>query len=117
MGWDNCVVYEDVINLYTNLLQLYYGKMCTVVFDGYQGISTKDHEHMKRGMSQSPEVEFHLRTKLHNQQHFLSNSKNKTKLISMLSDHMRARGHVVIQSKADADVDIVKAALTVSIAL
>ena len=46
--------------------------------------------------------------------HFLANNSNKQALIYMIGDHLRQKGCHVIHAEGDADVDIVKAAITMS---
>ena len=49
-----------------------------------------------------------------NQQLFLANEKNKVQFINLLSHYLRLDGHAVIQSKGDADTQIVSAAIALA---
>ena len=49
-----------------------------------------------------------------NQQLFLANEKDKVQFINLLSHYLRLDGHAVIQSKGDADTQIVSAAIALA---
>ena len=49
-----------------------------------------------------------------NQQLFLANEKNNVQFIDLLSHYLRLDGHAVIQSKGDADSQIVSAAIALA---
>ena len=100
---------------YVKLVHRRYGE-CTVVFVGYTTPSVKDSEHRRRGhQEKNAEVQF---TNCMNiclkREDFLSNNKNKTRLIQMLSQMLASDGQHVVNSPTDADTDIVKAALKVN---
>ena len=89
---------------------------CHVVFDGYDIPSIKDHEHARRSAKAgSMEIQFtddmNVVTK---REDFLANSKNKTLLISKLAVSLQQDGQVTLP-KTDADTDIVKIAIEVSL--
>ena len=50
-----------------------------------------------------------------NKDDFLSNERNKKALIDMITERLRQKGCHVIQAEGDADLDIVKAAVTMCI--
>ena len=80
------------------------------VFDGYTSSSTKDACHRKRCPIVSPEL-LHVTgsTKLDiKKTTFLANPKNKQWFVEYLADKLP---HPSMVSKADADVDIVQAAI------
>ena len=86
------------------------------VFDGYeQGPSIKDHEHRRRAKKTCANIVFHQDMEAYtNQQVFLSNEKNKSQLISLLSNYLEDNGHIVHHSVGDADTLIVQCALEIT---
>ena len=86
-------------------------KRAIIVFDGYiGGPNTKDTTHRT-----SNKVNIAEGTKfVGKKEDFLSNLENKQSLINLISQRMKDRGCHVIQSKGDADVEIVKAAVSIS---
>ncbi|CAM1323482.1 Uncharacterised protein at_DN0631, partial [Pycnogonum litorale] len=84
-----------------------------VVFDGYDGPSTKDHEHQRRkARTISATIDVKLGRICHNDQaSFLANDRNKSRLIALISERLRCDGHVVKQAQSDADYRIAKSAL------
>ena len=87
--------------------------MCCVVFDGYHGPSTKDHEHLRRSTAKrSADITVTGLSRCHNDQAaFLSNTSNKMQFIKLLSDYMQSKGHATKCSTSDADTLIVSTAL------
>ena len=85
------------------------------MFDGYGIASVKDHEHMRRSSRmKSKEILFTNDMKVVvKREDFLSNSKNKSLLISSLKPSFEQDNQKVTLSRADADTDIVKIALQV----
>ena len=54
-----------------------YG-LCCVIFDGYSGHSTTDHEHLRRSGVRSSDIMVSSTSKCHkDQQAFFSNKRNK----------------------------------------
>jgi len=103
--------YEDVVAQYENYLMEAFGR-CTVVFDGYDTRSTKDHKHQIRGsgLSQTVTVEPNRKVAL-SQKEFMRNGQNKKTLIKLLSQRLRRKGFRVEEAKSDADTMIVKEAM------
>ena len=102
---------------YTSHILNHYGVRTTVVFDGYgSSTSTKQAEQRRRAEKcTSSDIIFdeNMPTTT-TQTAFLANSKNKQRLIEMVSEKMRMAGIRVIQAEADADTLIVSTALTVA---
>ena len=84
----------------------------TIVFDGYNGPSTKDMAHLKRGCQNvSPTVEFLPETILLSKKNeFLQNPSNKKRFVDCLCSTLGG-SCTVIQAEGDADVAIVDKAL------
>ena len=83
-----------------------------VVFDGFDGRSTKDHKHQIRGsgLSQKCTVEPNRKVAV-SQKEFMKNGQNKKMLIELLTQRLRSKGFHVEVAKSDADTLIVKEAL------
>ncbi len=114
--WAKKATYKDIAMQYVSYVQTKYGNVC-IVFDGYdQGPSIKDHEHQRRVGKTCADI--HLTESMEayvNQQTFLSNKKNKSQFISLLSHYLEANSQVVKQSTGDADTMIVACALQFAI--
>ena len=109
------MVFADIFRRYSVYLKRYFGN-CTVVFDGYDGHNTKDHEHMRRqtGTVASRTV-IRLENEAQNEQGaFLRNSSNKVLFVQLLSDHLRSESLTVINSSGDADYIIAETSLKMS---
>jgi len=109
----------DVLQQYATYIGNKYGQHPTVVFDGYgHGPTTKDHEHQRRStkvVSRCPDVSFDTQTPVVFEQHaFLANDRNKDRFIQLLMLHLDHHGCRTLQSDGDADVDIVKEALSLA---
>ena len=110
--WQKKVTYKDITMQYVNYVRARYGNCC-IVFDGYgQGPSIKDHEHQRRAGKTCADIQLTESTKAHSdQQTFLSNEKNKSQFIMLLSQCLEADGQIVHNSTGDADTLIVVCAL------
>ena len=86
-----------------------------VVFDGYlAGPSTKDIAHLQRtggvvGVQVNFDGEMTITSK---KEHFLANSRNKQKFVTMLGEKLHAAGCKVVHADGDADVLIVQTSVT-----
>jgi len=112
--WPKEMTYIELIGLYLRYVKSNFGSQVTVVFDGYDnGPSTKDHEHDRRAnFNCAPQILVSEAHTIHsNQSAFLSNNVNKSQFITLLGQHLMSDGHRIIQSVADADTDIVQAAI------
>ena len=92
-----------------------YG-ICSIAFDGYsRRPSLKDHEYKRRTGKASADIQISPEMNAHrNQQLFLANEKNNVQFINLLSHYLRLDGHAMIQSKGDADSQIVSAAIALA---
>ncbi len=112
MKWKKHCTYKEITKHYVNYVRTKYGSCC-IVFDGYdQGPSIKDHEHVRRVHKACADIQLaeSMRASV-DQQIFLSNMKNKSQFITLLSHCLRADGHIVNDSTGDADTMIVASAL------
>jgi len=116
LKWTDGRTYSSIADDYASFTGKHYGK-ATIVFDGYfGGPSTKDNTHLRRAQKHvSNKVNVTEVTKfVGKKEDFLSNDENKQTLIKLISDRMRDTGCHVIQAEGDADLDIVKAAVSMS---
>lgn len=111
--WPKNGTYQQVCDTYVNYVKHHYGSESHVIFDGYEEMTTKAQERQRRsGKTMSSEILFEPgMTATTRQTSFLSNSKNKSRLIRYLTDDLRASGITVTQHKGDADPVIVSTAL------
>lgn len=99
---------------YINYVKKHYGENCMVVFDGYTDVnSTKRAEQKRRGLTKtSVDINFHENTTITVQQeHFLANERNKTRLIDMLIEKMMEASIETNVATGDADTTIVRCGL------
>eukprot|EP00794_Sanderia_malayensis_P012470 gene12470-13758_t len=111
--WINGMTFSDIGRLYVAYIRKHYGK-ATVVFDGYQELSTKSCEHKRRAGNgaRCPDIEIIESNKIHfPQERFLSNEGNKDQIIKLISTFLRDDSQTVINCVGDADTKIVSTAL------
>ena len=112
--WPSNITYRELILIHSRSVRNMFGQ-CEVVFDGYTTNSVKDHEHLRRSSKvKCKEVQFLDEMKvIHKREDFLSNSKNKTLLISRLAQQLIEEGQEVTLAQSDADTIIVSSAVQV----
>ncbi|KAJ8897683.1 hypothetical protein PR048_003033 [Dryococelus australis] len=108
------IVFSPICEQYVSYLINHYAANSAVVFDGYEDVNcTKCAKQKRRGTSKTPAgVNFDenmLATV--QQENFLANEKNKTKLIELLVETLTARGIEASTATRDADGSIVKCSL------
>ena len=110
--WKKHATYKEIAENYVSYVHTKYGSCC-IVFDGYdQGPSIKDHEHLRRVQKKCADIQLAESMKASvDQQTFLSNMKNKSQFITLLSHYLKADGQIVNNSTGDADTMIVASAL------
>ena len=104
--------YREICLAYCNYVTRHYGN-AKVVFDGYDGASTKDAVHHRRsGGRVAKTVSFtdEMRATL-NKDIFLTNKTNKQAFIKMLGDYLQLSGCDVLHATGDADLLIVQTAI------
>ena len=76
--WGKKMPYQQVAKQYVSYVRGKYGESC-VVFDGYeQGLSIKDHEHLRRVKKVCADIQLSESMEAYkNQEVFLANEKNK----------------------------------------
>ena len=113
LKWTEGNTYNSVADRYASFVISHYGN-ATVVFDGYcGGPSTKDNMHQRQKSYVRNKVDISDATKFSRKKEgFLANDINKQAMIKLIGSRFQERGCCVIHDEADADVDIVKAAVT-----
>ena len=98
--WVRDSTYKDVCTLYTNYVRRKYGN-AIIVFDGYEGLSTKDMTHQRRSKGWTgPNVTFteDMAVSIRKDQ-FLANRSNKRSFINMLSAYLVNNNCIVLLEK------------------
>lgn len=114
LKWAEGSTYSSIADAYASFTTKLYGQ-ATVVFDGYGGPTTKDNTHQRRKTAAVRKVNITESTKfVGKKDDFLSNETNKQSLIDMIAVRLRQNDCHVVQAEGDADVDIVKAAVSSS---
>lgn len=114
MVWPRPATFGVVMESYRQYVLKHYSASATVLFDGYdETASTKGAEQKRRASRKySNNIAFDSNTFVSiSQADFLSNSHNKTRLITLLTRSLREVGVTVHQAKGDADTLIVSTAL------
>lgn len=114
--WSENETYAQILNTYSTYLRKKYGDIqIEIVFDGYGAQSTKDMAHIKRSRIVGREVNFSPAMKLTtSKEEFLSCTKNKSKFLTRLGDHLSSKGFQIHHATGDADLLIVKTAIASS---
>ncbi|KAL8610599.1 hypothetical protein ACOMHN_006318 [Nucella lapillus] len=113
--WPAGSTYDQVCDEYVAHVLNSYGKVSTVIFDGYNDImSTKVAEQQRRAIKNvSPDILFELDMSVTTHQNlFLANRRNKARLITKLMPKLESSDVTCSQSPADADYLISNTALT-----
>ena len=114
--WRKGMLFPEIGQLYVEYVKKHYGE-ATVVFDGYEEVSTKSSEHVQRTENgpRCPDVKISETNKvLFTQERFLSNEYNKIQLIDLVSAYLKNNSQTVINCAGDADTKIVSTALSLS---
>jgi len=113
--WDMNQTYDDICVKYVDYVQNHFGSNSIVVFDGYENTSNsvKAMEQLRRSSkSSSVDICFDKQmTVTVSQEKLLSNRKNKTRLISMLTEKFEANNFPVKHAQDDADILIIETAI------
>ena len=110
--WARGSSYKGICTQYTEYVTKKYGQ-ATVVFDGYDGTSTKDTTHQRRtrgnaGATVTFDEDMQVTMK---KEQFLANKTNKQRFINMLSTKLRAQNCQTYHAAGDADLLIVQKAV------
>lgn len=116
LSWTKQDSYIDLFSKYSDYVIKCYGKGTIVVFDGYNGPSTKDMAHQKRTKAVGREILFTNDMKINvTKEEFLSNQRNKQKFLIELGKLLDEKGIVVKHADGDADLKIITTALECAI--
>ena len=104
--------YKEICTVYTDYVRKKYGE-AIVVFDGYEGTSTKDMTHQRRAKGQAgvavtftKDMQFTMK-----KDKFLANKSNKQQFINLLSAQLEKNKCQVHHAPGDADLLIVRKAV------
>lgn len=107
--WGSNLKYRNILEAYIIYIKKYYGSNCVVVFDRYTNsdIIIKSLERRRRQNStKSTEIlKEETMDVIVSQESFLSNDKNKLRLISMLKEKLVESNISVLQAEDDADTN------------
>lgn len=113
--WLNEATFQEIAKMYVSYVRRHYGT-ASIVFDGYEDLSTKSNEHLRRIKSKCEDIivnEINTLATTH-QERFLSNEYNKRQLITLISQHLLSDGQQVKNCSGDADTSIVETAITLA---
>lgn len=113
--WPTECTFGHLYEIYFKYIIKHYGFNAVVVFDGYNSPSTKDHEHLRRSKSVTPNIKFSFSTPVTTKQtDFLTNNNNKKLFIDQLKLYLQEKEIVALQARNDADILIVDTAISQS---
>ena len=115
--WEKDFKWGNIIDGYMQFIKSQGHRVTNivVVFDGYQS-STKDHTHRRRQKQFCNEMKISRKnTPYITKEKFLSNSSNKTELISKLDEELLNARILIVRCRNDADTDVVKQCLEQSL--
>ena len=116
--WKKGASFQNIISDYAHRVNMLSNSFasCTVIFDGYLVSSTKDHTHFSRYPVASLEVEITPNTIFDSKKEILlSNPKNKQRFVRLLAENLTRSGITCMICEDDADMEIVNAAMTISL--
>ena len=107
--WTKGATFREICTVYTEYVTRKYGN-AIVVFDSYQGKSTKDMTHQRRAKGQTGAIvtfteSMHLTM---SKDQFLANKENKQRFINMLSTKLAEKSCTTYHASGDADLLIVQ---------
>ncbi|KAJ8889443.1 hypothetical protein PR048_008942 [Dryococelus australis] len=112
--WNVGTKSSSICEQYVSYIINHYGANSAVVFDGYEDLnSTKRTEQKQRGTSKTSvdvNIDENMLASVQ-QENFLANEKNKTKLIELLVETLTARGIEASTATGDTDGRIVRCGL------
>ncbi|XP_043506155.1 uncharacterized protein LOC122526681 [Polistes fuscatus] len=115
ISWPNGASFQEICEMYHWHIINKYGENSSIVFDGYTDEYTgiKSYErYCRREENMAPDIEFNESTFLTlSQKKFLSNVKNKMKLVQMLVVYLRAHGFNVKLAQENVDALITRTAI------
>lgn len=108
--WQLNLTFNQIFQLYLSYTTKHFGTNAVLVFDGYNesSTSTKNMERNRRVKNTSADILFDENMVLTVAQTlFLSNFRNKSRLIQMLSSYLIGKGYIIKQANDDADTVII----------
>lgn len=108
--WEVGSIFDKICDLYVKYIICHYGEHCTVVFDGYGDANNIKRAEQKRRRLPKPSISIHFDETTSctiQQENFLSNEFNKTRLINFLAKKIEAQGLIAVVATGDADTKIV----------
>jgi hypothetical protein len=107
---------------FSSVANLYYGYICrnyknpTVIFDGYENATTKDHERARRNSIPQSSFVAIIPDNLipYTQNRYFSLEDNKKEFVKFLSNYLGEKGVELVNCKGDADSEIVRVALSIA---
>ncbi|KAL4100763.1 hypothetical protein QTP88_020794 [Uroleucon formosanum] len=112
--WQLNLTFNQIFQLYLSYIRKHFGTNAVIVFDGYNesSTSTKNMERNRRVKNTSADILFDENmVPTVAQTSFLSNIRNKSRLIQMLSSYLIGKGYIIKQANDDADTVIVNEAI------
>ena len=113
--WTRGSSFSTILQTYVDYVNKRYPES-VIVFDGYEGVSTKDMTHRRRskgkkGMKISFNAEMSLSV---TKDVFLNDATNKQRFIALLGEQLSKNNCIVYYAKADADFLIVQKAVEIA---
>lgn len=108
-AWPNPSTYGGVIEMYVSQILRNYGSNSIIVFDGYPDTpTTKGEEQRRRNFNKAcSDIEISEDNVVNiSQSTFLSNRRNKKRLIELIMTRLRTMNIQTHQAEADADISI-----------
>ncbi|KAJ8686102.1 hypothetical protein QAD02_021896 [Eretmocerus hayati] len=118
--WESNQPVRDIVHKYVSYVKNdYMGQETFVIFDGYPddcSDSTESYQRFHRQKTIGPEYQINLDTGIESkQEEFLSNEKNKKRLIRIISQALKENGVNSDTTEEDANILIIKTAMAVAL--
>ncbi|KAJ8685596.1 hypothetical protein QAD02_021389 [Eretmocerus hayati] len=118
--WHQGDIIDAILQRFVKYIEKHYSQGSTVIFDGYPSIPDARHiksleraRRVKQNQAREAQSERGMPMPL-SKDKYLSNEKNKNRLIQLLIEDLRAAGHTCEQADEDADTLIVNSAIRMS---
>ena len=113
LSWPHGTMFKEVYEIYSGYVLQKYGRATTIVFDGYDVVSTKSMMQERRTagkvgatVSFTDDMKIPMKKDI-----FLANKKNKQAFVIQLASFLQKQGFETLNADGDADVLIVKTAV------
>ncbi|KAJ8685740.1 hypothetical protein QAD02_021533 [Eretmocerus hayati] len=118
--WHQGDIIDAILQRFVKHIEKHFSQGRTVIFDGYPSIPDARHiksleraRRVKQNQAREAQSERGMPMPL-SKDKYLSNEKNKNRLIQLLTEDLRAAGHTCEQADEDADTLIVNSAIRMS---